>query len=199
MTDDPSTVTHTPAEPPLGVQQPLLSPMPLGQSMLQPKFLTPLGTNLLGVLDPSIFFPPSAMALSSEEAPFQDSSFFDAPDSTLPESILSESTTPAVQTKPQTSLQKATSEVNLPAAAPFKVVAETPTIETSTVEDFMIAEPLAASPLANLDTPIAAPPIRSAPIQPQRSGIDCTGSSKRTAQPIRISLAINFKALYKHV
>jgi len=162
MTDDPSTVTHIPAEPPLGVQQPLLSPMPLGQSMLQPKFLTPLGTNLLGVLDPSIFFPPSAMALSSEEAPFQDSSFFDAPDSTLPESILSESTTPAVQTKPQTSLQKATSEVNLPAAVPFKVVAETPTIETSTVEDFMIAEPLAASPLANLDTPIAAPPVTEA-------------------------------------
>jgi hypothetical protein len=172
MTDDPSTATHTPTEPPLGIQQPLLSPVPLGQSMLQPKFLTPLGTNSLRVLDPSIFFPPSVMALPSEKVPFQDSSFFDAPDSTLPESILSESTTPAVQTKPQTSSQKATSEVNLPTAAPLKAVAETPTIETSTVEDFMIAEPLAAIPLANPDTPIAAPPIAEAlPSDPSEAAL----------------------------
>lgn len=157
MTDDRSTATQSPAELPLGIQQPLLSAMPLGQSMLQPKFFTPLGARSLRVLDPSIFLAVPDLSLPNQESlnqelPFQDSPFFDAPDFSTP----SKSTVPTVQTQPQPrSLKPAPSEINVPTTAPFERIAETPIIETSTVEDLAIAEPLIArSPLADLDTPI---------------------------------------------
>jgi hypothetical protein len=40
-------------EVPLGIQNPLLPTMPLGQSMLQPKFLPPLGARPLAMSDPA--------------------------------------------------------------------------------------------------------------------------------------------------
>ncbi len=169
MTDDPSPVTHTPAEPPLGIQQPLLPPVPLGQSMLQLKFFTPLGAQSLRVLDPSIFLPASNLAFTSEESPFQDSPFFDAPDSFTP----SRSTVPTVQTQPQPRPRKpAPSEINLPTTAPFEGIAETSPIEkspieTSPVEDLAIAEPLIArSPLPEIDAAISSPATKAIPSAP---------------------------------
>ena len=161
MTDAPLTATQPPAESPLGIQQPLLPPVPLGQSMLQPKFFTPLGAQSLRVLDPAIFLAVPNLALPSEESSFQ-SPFFDAPDSSTP----TQSTVPAIQTQPQPrSPKSAPSEINSPATAPFERIAEAPLIETSTVEDLAIAEPLIArSPLADLDTPIVEASINETPI-----------------------------------
>ncbi|MBE9031486.1 hypothetical protein IQ266_17270 [filamentous cyanobacterium LEGE 11480] len=65
--------------PPLGIQQPLLPATPLGQNMLQPKFLTPLGARPLGVIKPSIFNSGMISAKLDAAAPFQDSPFFDPP------------------------------------------------------------------------------------------------------------------------
>lgn len=122
MTDAPLTATQPPAESPLGIQQPLLPPVPLGQSMLQPKFFTPLGAQSLRVLDPAIFLAVPNLALPSEESSFQ-SPFFDAPDSSTP----TQSTVPAIQTQPQPrSPKSAPSEINSPATAPFERIAEAP-------------------------------------------------------------------------
>ncbi|PZV14283.1 MAG: hypothetical protein DCF22_09175 [Leptolyngbya sp.] len=164
MTDDRSIPTQSSVETPLGIQQPLLPPVPLGQSMLQPKFFTPLGARSLRVLDPSIFLPASDLAFPNEESSFQDSPFFDAPDSSTP----SQSTVPTIQTQPQPRpLKPAPSEINLPTTAPFEGIAETPLIETSPVEDLAITEPLIArSPIPETDAAIASPAteaIQSAP------------------------------------
>ena len=61
-----------PGEVPLGIQYPLLAPPPLGQSMLQPKFLTPLGTRSLSVLDPALMAADATPAVDLP-SPFQDS------------------------------------------------------------------------------------------------------------------------------
>ena len=79
MTNDRPTVPSPPAaDPPLGIQRPFLPSMPLGQSMLQPKFLTPLGAQPLSILQPAIFSSGDADGVA-EESPFQDSPFFDSP------------------------------------------------------------------------------------------------------------------------
>ncbi len=167
MTDAPSIATQPPAESPLGIQQPLLPPVPLGQSMLQPKFFTPLGARSLRVLDPSIFLAVPDLSLPNQESlnqelPFQDSPFFDAPDFSTP----SKSIVPTVQTQPQPRpLKPAPSEINVPTTAPFEGIAETPLIETSTVKDLAISESLIArSPLAETNTPIVQASTVETPI-----------------------------------
>lgn len=86
-----------PEEQPLGIQHPLLPSATLGQSMLQPKFLTPLGATPLTVLNPSVF--SSQPTIEADWAdPFQDA-FFDVPESSQP-AIAPEAASPAIQTRP---------------------------------------------------------------------------------------------------
>ncbi|MDX2228492.1 MAG: hypothetical protein NW220_02560 [Leptolyngbyaceae cyanobacterium bins.349] len=68
-------------EMPLGIRHPLGIATALGQTWLQPKFLTPLGGRSLTVLDPAAFSLPST-AVDEWQSPFQDSPFFDQPTAT---------------------------------------------------------------------------------------------------------------------
>jgi hypothetical protein len=74
------TFSLAPKERPLGIQQPLLPSAPLGQSLLQPKFLSPLGARSLTVLDPAVFRSTEQSTAFDWQSPFQDSPFFDAPE-----------------------------------------------------------------------------------------------------------------------
>ncbi|MEA5566073.1 hypothetical protein, partial [Anabaena sp. UHCC 0399] len=42
----------------LGIKKPLLPHKPLGQKLLSPKFLSPLGAKYLSNFEPSVFFAP---------------------------------------------------------------------------------------------------------------------------------------------
>ncbi|MEX0271132.1 hypothetical protein AB3R30_18505 [Leptolyngbyaceae cyanobacterium UHCC 1019] len=161
MTDDAAIAPQPPVETPLGIQQPLLPSVPLGQAMLQPKFFTPLGAQSLRVLDPSIFLAVPDLAVPSEELPFQDSPFFDAPKSTPPESRLSQSTpsqstVSAVQTKPQPQFPNpASPEINR--LIPVEQIAETPIAapladETSTQETSTQETPIATTSISPDET-----------------------------------------------
>jgi hypothetical protein len=178
MTDDPSTAIQPPAEIPLGIQQPLLSPIPLGQTMLQPKFFTPLGARSLRVLDPSIFLAVPDLAASNQDSFEQESSFqnpfFDAPNS----STSPQPTAPVVQTKPQPrSRTPASAETNFSPVDRFEAITETPITETPTTETPIVetptVDPIAAedsliSPPTELNTAIApvAPEVMTSPEVP---------------------------------
>ncbi len=71
---DPSRAfSLPPGEVPLGIQH------PLGQPMLQPTFMTPLGTRSLTVLNPAVFLAQHIPQANLQTA-FQDSPFFEPPD-----------------------------------------------------------------------------------------------------------------------
>ena len=94
---DPSmTFSLAPKERPLGIQQPLLPSAPLGQSLLQPKFLSPLGARSLTVLDPAVFRSTEQSTAFDWQSPFQDSPFFDAPE---PRATNPPSQPPTLQTR----------------------------------------------------------------------------------------------------
>lgn len=81
MTTDPASDFSLPAgETPLGIRQPLMPDTPLGQPLLQPKFITPLGARSLSVLDPGVFLAAQRSNELDWQSPFEDSPFFDAPD-----------------------------------------------------------------------------------------------------------------------
>ena len=75
-----------PGEVPLGIKNPLLSPPPLGQMMMQPKFMTPLGTRSLMGLDHSLLSSELEPEFYTDPSiPFQDSPFFESPKPPQPE------------------------------------------------------------------------------------------------------------------
>jgi hypothetical protein len=61
---------------PLGLTNPLLSPEPLGQNLLSPKFLMPVAAEPLMATNPSMLFPGGIPGYQPPENPFQESPFF---------------------------------------------------------------------------------------------------------------------------
>ncbi|MBD1897114.1 hypothetical protein [Coleofasciculus sp. FACHB-129] len=61
---------------PLGIKNPLLPPNPLGQSLLNPKFLHPLGARSITVFNPSGFFSEEVADEFPPDNPFKNSPFF---------------------------------------------------------------------------------------------------------------------------
>ncbi|MBM0744559.1 hypothetical protein JOY44_23615 [Phormidium sp. CLA17] len=94
-----STFSLPPEEQPLGIRRPLLPTAPLGQAMLQPKFLTPLGAKPLTVLNPAVFLSRQQSAEPDWQSPFE-ADFFDPP-----ETLRSpEAAPPQVQLQPSPNL-----------------------------------------------------------------------------------------------
>ncbi|MBW4557877.1 MAG: hypothetical protein KME59_18450 [Trichormus sp. ATA11-4-KO1] len=60
----------------LGIKKPLLAHKPLGQKLLSPKFLSPLGSKALSNFDPAIFYAPEISDYTLSENSFQNSPFF---------------------------------------------------------------------------------------------------------------------------
>ncbi|MEW5861521.1 MAG: hypothetical protein AB1861_29760 [Cyanobacteriota bacterium] len=61
---------------PLGIKNPLLPPNPLGQNLLNPKFLHPLGARSINVFNPSAFFSEEMADEFPPDNPFKNSPFF---------------------------------------------------------------------------------------------------------------------------
>ncbi|MFE1745570.1 hypothetical protein [Coleofasciculus sp. H7-2] len=73
---------------PLGIKNPLLPPNPLGQKLLNPKFLHPLGARSITVFNPSGFFSEEMSDEFPPDNPFKNSPFFaESQDSQLSESV----------------------------------------------------------------------------------------------------------------
>ncbi|MBD2123532.1 hypothetical protein [Trichocoleus sp. FACHB-262] len=97
--DSATDFSLPPGDVPLGIQKPLGLLMGIGQGWLQPKFLTPLGTRSLTVLDPAIF-RSAQEPISDWRSPFEDSPFFDPPESSSTEAASPSPTPATVQTIP---------------------------------------------------------------------------------------------------
>ncbi|HEY9603788.1 MAG TPA: hypothetical protein V6C85_19390 [Allocoleopsis sp.] len=78
---DASSETALSSEP-LGIQQPLLPPQTLGQTVPNLQFMVPLGAQPLAILDPSIFFSEGGSEYAEVGQSFAESPFFDTPHST---------------------------------------------------------------------------------------------------------------------
>jgi hypothetical protein len=67
---------QTEHDEPLGIKKPLLAHQPLGQRLISPKFLSPLGANSLLNFDHAAFLNSDTSDYTTFENPFQDSPFF---------------------------------------------------------------------------------------------------------------------------
>ncbi|HLO85892.1 MAG TPA: hypothetical protein VK203_12910, partial [Nostocaceae cyanobacterium] len=99
--------------PEIGIKNPLLSHSPLGQKLISPKFLSPLGAKSLSNFDPSVFTPTESSSDTQSENPYQNSPFF--PEYRSQQISASPSTTnnintPAIQTKIETNNSTLSSE-----------------------------------------------------------------------------------------
>ncbi|MDX2099275.1 MAG: hypothetical protein SFW36_15970, partial [Leptolyngbyaceae cyanobacterium bins.59] len=188
MTDTPDSSTaafSTSGEKPLGIYRPLLSPTALGQSMLQSKFMTPLGANSLTVLDPSVFSSQVEANPEDWQTPFEDSPFFDPPQRSRTPSPAPPGSQPTVQAR---SLEtNTTNTTNSPTSS--LQVQESPWAEQVQLFSESPAELEALSFNSNdsaSEFPIAQPSLES-PLSttfPKE-----TLSSERANQPINQSIA----------
>lgn len=64
-------------EEPLGIKNPLLGPNPLGQNLISPKFLYPLGASPIAVLDTSNFVSREVAEYERPDNSFKESPFFE--------------------------------------------------------------------------------------------------------------------------
>jgi hypothetical protein len=149
----------TSGQPPLGVKNPLISPSPLGQNFLSPKFISPIGSqSLIGINreDYNLVendFPDSS---SLAESPLSRSN----PEATIPRSI-----TNSDRFILQSSPQENEPELPISAAAPRKneqIEAFDTTLVKSTV-----VQPQLATPQSEAPKQIESSVADSEPIVPQ--------------------------------
>ncbi len=148
MTAPDASITFSlaPGEKPLGIQQPFLPATPLGQSLVQAKFLTPLGVRSLTVLEPAVFRSTEPSTTFDWQSPFQESPFFDAPEppstTNLPTQL------PALQTRSLDS----TNSVD------WSIASSRANVEAPPVLNLKRSEPSIAPPIASPATPALTSP-----------------------------------------
>ncbi|MEP0857038.1 hypothetical protein, partial [Trichocoleus sp. DQ-U1] len=178
---------------PLGIKNPLLPPNPLGQNLLNPKFLHPLGARSITVFNPSGFFSEEVADEFPPDNPFKNSPFFaESQGSQLSESvdvdtapISAEAALPVMRATDPTLVQPVLA-TELPAKAVGIGPVRTPIAAPATEISNAIAS--SSSP-STIEPPIAA---LTAPLE--ASGIEISNAIASSPSPSTIQRAAAIEA-----